>query len=305
MISFNSDVFRIEGTFISDIGKNEQAGIGVSRDNKIALSRNNIPVASLASWFGHTPVVSFSPEDLNLIYGSPLLRRQFCDMILCATHPDYLPALIAYRHALQNRNHCLTNGADGSLLDTYEELMAAHGWTIALCRFDLSIFLKEQCAANYMLIAPLDQAISIDYKSSPSSDFSSAGTWKNVFLTSLQKSRLRDSSLGQTFVGPHRDDLICRLDNRLIREFGSQGQCRSFALALRLSSVRFLKASGISAMVFLVDDAFAELDDERVKRLYPLLVQQGQLFIATPAQKPEGIDLAMRLKVSSGEILAL
>jgi len=123
----------------------------------------------------------------------------------------------------------------------------------------------------------------VEYEPSFSCDTTGENQWKNVFYTVLNERREKDITMGYSSVGPHRDEVRFLLGKKPAKTFGSQGQCRSLALSLKLSSVSCIERYRNDKMIFLVDDAVSELDSQRTSRAYPLIEGKGQVFIATPS----------------------
>jgi DNA replication and repair protein RecF len=126
--------------------------------------------------------------------------------------------------------------------------------------------------------------------------------WKNVFYQLLNERRKKDIDYGFSSIGPHRDDLRFFLDNKPARTFGSQGQCRSLALSLKLSSIGCIERYRDDPMIFLIDDAASELDQYRSARIYPLIANRGQIFIAAPEWGSPVDSGFIRCSISKGTV---
>jgi DNA replication and repair protein RecF len=134
-------------------------------------------------------------------------------------------------------------------------------------------------------------------------DSSSKKEWKNVFYSVLNESRKKDIETGFSSLGPHRDDIRFFLDQKSAKTFGSQGQCRSIALSLKLSSILCIETYRQDGMIFLVDDAVSELDKYRTSKVYPLIENKGQIFIATPVFDSLANKSLLRCIVADGKVV--
>jgi len=164
----------------------------------------------------------------------------------------------------------------------------------------LAPFLTEYGAA----ISGFSDAVRVTYSPSFSLENASENEWKNVFLIMLEKARKRDAETGVSSVGPQRDDLTVTINERPARSFGSQGQMRSVALSLRCASAGYLDRNKGGSIILLVDDAFAELDEERSARIGSLLAGKGQIFFASPSLRMPLSDGMPRYSIREGTISA-
>ncbi len=302
MIRHGESACFVEGVFHSeDHDVIRSSAIGFSRDRKVSMMRDGHPVGTLSAWFGHGLVISFSPEDISLISGSPRHRRRFLDIVISQIDQKYLEELMSYRQSLLNRNQLLTKGITDAQLDIYEERMAGDGAGIYHKRQEVLLNLATHFSRFYAEISQNRESAEISYSPSISGFSGSEIEWKNVFLDQLRSSRQKDVCLGFSSVGPHRDDVKISLNSRLAKGYGSQGQCRSLALSLRLSSVFCTEQYRKEKMIFLVDDAFSELDHGRVQSAYPLLEDRGQVLLTSPGPALVGAEKT-QFSVSDGEI---
>lgn len=291
LIRFGADLAFLAGEFASNTGDACMASIGFARDGSLSLKLNDQKMTSLSAWFGRGPVISLGPDDLNLVYGSPSQRRRFLDVLISQVFPGYLESLMGYRRSMLNRNRLLAQGVLDQQLDVYEESMARHGAIVCGYRLRAIEILSPECTRTYAEISNMREAGSVIYARSAGAETADSSLWENVFLCVLRKTRERDRERGFCSTGPHRDDLRFLLNGRPARDFGSQGQCRSLALSARLASVQWATSCGMNEMIILVDDAFSELDDDRVSAAYPLLAGRGQLFLTAPNRAPDRCSL--------------
>ncbi|MDR2728679.1 MAG: DNA replication and repair protein RecF, partial [Chitinispirillales bacterium] len=283
MIRHEQESAFVEGEFCDRDGRAVTASLGFSRDKKIVMKRDGVAVNSFSEWFGERPVVSFGSDDLHLVYGTPETRRRFLDMLICQMDRNYLEALARYRKSLACRNALLGKSNDTVQFEVYEQEMAEAGAELVFRRMEVVEKLSVHLSGFYAQISAEAESAAMEYQQNLKCDFNSKNEWKNVYLSLLGERRKKDCEQGFTASGPHRDDLRFLLDRKLTKTFASQGQCRSFALSLKLGSVLLLEQhKQDSTMIFRIDDAVSELDSGRTSRVYPLLEGRGQIFIATP-----------------------
>jgi DNA replication and repair protein RecF len=306
MIRREAQVCCVEGTFVGH-GRQQAiaASIGFDRAGALSMMRDGQKVATSRQWFGHCPVVSFGPTDQNLVNGPPADRRRFVDMLASQVDPEHLGTLLAYQRGLLNRNRLLAAHESEAQLDAFENSMAIHGGRIFACRQRVMALCQGFFGPMYGEISAGREAAAMKYEPSVPPPEDGVDAWGDVFYKALKNKRKRDLELRFSSVGPHRDDVLFSIDKWPARSYASQGQSRSLALAARLSSVLCLERCRSDPMIFLVDDAFSELDDRRIAAVYPLIRQRGQVLMATPTQRtPFNLDLAEFL-VCDGAALPL
>jgi DNA replication and repair protein RecF len=286
MIHHASAAACVRGTFRGGNAEtNIEARIGFDRSGALRMARGGRPVATRREWFSGCAVVAFGPEDLQLITGGPGERRRFMDMLLSQVEPSYLEQLVVYNRALANRNRLLSDRASAQLLEVYETQLAERGAFLYEQRTCLMAVCQDIFADSHAGISGQGEVARLAFGPSISPPKTGGESWQDVFFHVLKNNRKRDIELGYTSRGPHRDDLLVFLDERPAKAFASQGQLRSLALALRLCAVRLIERLRGESMVVLVDDAFSELDDERIARVYPLVRCRGQVLMATPVDR--------------------
>lgn len=303
MISFNNAVSYIEADFINIKKTMINRSIGFSRDKSLSLKINGNKAESIVDWFSTRPVISFGPSDLFLVYGSPEERRKFIDIICSQIFEDYLKNLILYKKSLQNRNYLLQGTINDIHISIYEEQMSLHGSEIVSKRKEFIEKIYPFFYESYLSISNDSERVDLQYLSSFKNNCSSKIDWKNVFFKQLVEHRKKDQQLGFSSFGPHRDDVSILLNGRAAKNFCSQGQCRSIVLSLKLGSVLCLEKYLEEKMIFLIDDAFSELDSERTSRVLPLLEHRGQIFLAIPELKKDLLEELIRFRVCNGSIV--
>lgn len=238
--------------------------------------RNRLPLKRLADFLGEVPMALFVPGDLALVQGGPQGRRRYLDLLLCKLSPVYLSALARLQQVLRQRNELLRRRpAPGPAeLGPWDQQLAAAAATLVPRREAVVQDLHQAARAAFLRLSDGRADLGLAYR--PAGPGTEAG-----FLAALAERRRDEVARGTTLVGPHRDDLELRLDGRSLRRYGSQGQQRSAALALRLGEAQVLSdRSGERALV-LLDDCFSELDPGRRDRLLDVLGGCRQVFVTT------------------------
>ena len=264
-----------------------------------SLSLDSRPVRKLTDYLGALRTVVFCTEDLLLIKGPGRGRRRFMDLLLSQTYPTYLPLLQRYTRALHSRNALLKQSPiDSAALEGFSRELIASGEEIIRCRRALVPEFLPLARQAYQAIA--NQAEELQFEYSPSV--------KGDFAVDLAQSQSRERTYRSTLVGPHRDEVKLLLDDRAAADFGSEGQKRTLAIALKMAQAEYLTGLHGTAPVLLIDDIMGELDLKRRSGLLPLLerahLSRGQVFMtATGEHWPEelGRDL-QRWEVRSGTV---
>lgn len=265
----------------------------------------------LGDLLGRIVVVLFTPGDIEIAAGSPAARRRFLDMALSQISSAYLQALQGYSQALRERNAALRSpgswfsSAAKDALDPWAALLVQHGVEVVLRRREALEELAVVLGELYGEIAPGDAALSLEYRCGagvgPGDDREAAlAGFESKLAEAAERERLR----AQTLVGPHRDDFGLKIGGREVRDFGSQGQQRSVALALRLAELRWIADITGETPLLLVDDLGAELDRDRRGRLLALF-RAGAQTLATTAGDPDEIGRMLgadrAIEVSGGK----
>ena len=312
LVRFGADGFHLAARVASD--RVSEIGIGFEKSGKRKRVRlDGVVCERLSDAVGALPVAMFSPMDVELVAGGPAARRRFLDIMLAVTSPGYLRALQQYRAALVRRNAALRDAArhPGARVDdrvaVWEAPLAEHGATLWAER-DAWV---ESAAARFSELARRigGDALGMRYSSATRS---SDGAERQVTLArSLEQQRPTDIRFGLTRSGPHRDDLLVAMRGtdaaaRELRVFGSAGQQRTAAIALRLLEAAHLQERRGGPPVVLLDDPFAELDIPRTQRIVALLSETGwgQTVLAVPRDSdiPGGLPHLQRFRISAGTL---
>lgn len=266
--------------------------------------------ARLSDALGALPCVLFSPADVELVAGAPSARRRYLDILLALSSRPYLAALQRYRHALAQRNAALRSaareGARGEQrVAVWETPLAEHGAVLWRERVRWTEAATPQFAG---ICAAIGEAspVAMRYATSlePASDV--LEVVRAALARALEAKRALDLRRGLTHAGPHRDDLALTLDGRELRAFGSAGQHRSAAIALRLLEAETLNERLGGRPLLLLDDPFAELDARRSARILELLAAHGmgQTLLTVPRESdiPPALTRLARWRIADGVI---
>ena len=278
----DQDFFTLEAEIIG-LEKTDILKIILPKEGKKLFKKNDKSYERLSEHVGYMPIVMISPYDSNLISDSGESRRKFLDAMISQTDSGYLFNLIQYQKTLQQRNALLKDFSknryfDIDSLEIYNEPLSKFGTEIFNKRkeflTDLSPFVQEY----YKIISGGKEDIEIIYQSHLEED-----SFKNLLAQNLDK----DKILTYTSKGIHKDDLVFQMDNSLIKKIGSQGQQKSFLIALKLSQMNRIKHLTGKTPVLLLDDIFDKLDDLRVSQLINLVNQEhfGQIFITDTSRE--------------------
>ena len=238
------------------------------------LSLDGQPVRKLTDYLGVLRTVVFCTEDLQLIKGSGRGRRRFLDLLLSQTRPAYLPMLQRYAQALRSRNALLKQPvADEGALESFSREVISLGEEITRLRRDLVPRLSPLARRAYAHISNASEELRLEYQPSI----------KNDFAVELAQSRQRERAYRATLIGPHRDDVELLLADRAAAQFGSEGQKRTLAIALKLTQAEYLTEIHSAPPILLIDDVMGELDVKRRSAFLPLLERahkaRGQVFM--------------------------
>jgi DNA replication and repair protein RecF len=226
------------------------------------LSLDQQPVRKLTDYLGVLRVVIFCTEDLQLIKGPGRARRRFVDLLLTQTHPIYLPLLQRYTRALRSRNALLKQRQpDEAALDSFSEELVRLGDKLVRLRHELIPKLSPLARLAYRRISNDAEELRLEYKPSVKKDFT----------VELAQARRRERAFRSTLIGPHRDDFSLLLNDRSAAQFGSEGQKRSLAIALKMAQAEYLTGIHGSPPILLIDDVMGELDVKRRSGFLPLL----------------------------------
>jgi len=284
-IKHDEDFFVINGDYNKD-DKTEKIAISLKRGQKKVIKRNGKAYEKFSEHIGFLPLVIISPADRDLIIEGSDTRRKFIDSVISQSDKSYLSHLINYNKILAQRNallkyFALNHTYNKDTLEVYNNQLTDYGTHIFKKR---DAFLKEFIPIfkmRYDVISNGKEDVDLVYKSDLFDDH----------LDTLLKNNVnKDKALQYTSVGIHKDDLHFNIETHPIKKFGSQGQQKSFLIALKLAQFDFIKAQSGVNPILLLDDIFDKLDEQRVAQIIKLVDDEnfGQLFISdTHAERTE------------------
>ena len=273
-ICHDADFFVIQGFYEAADGTPEEIYCGMKRRQKKQFKRNKKEYTRLSDHIGFLPLVMVSPADSELIAGGSDERRRFMDVVISQYDKEYLDALIRYNKALVQRNTLLKSEqpVEEELFLVWEEMMAQAGEVVFRKR---EAFIREFIPifqSFYSFISQDREKVGLSYDSH-ARDAS--------LLEVLKESRARDQIMGYSLRGVHKDELNMLLGDFPIKREGSQGQNKTYLVALKLAQFDFLKRTGTTVPLLLLDDIFDKLDASRVEQIIKLVAGNsfGQIFI--------------------------
>lgn len=304
-----SSFFRLYGECQTGEAPSETVRLGVQQGRERELAVDGQRVHRATDFITRLTCAAFIPEDLDIIKGPPGLRRRFINIALCQLQPEYMRTLQAYNNALKSRNEMLRNAQqyqretvtayDGILVDLAEKLEYSRHGLAAQLNHELNTL-----SADFF---PDGRLLAVKYLSGCAMLMDELPAEKEQFRTlyrkSLQNSYERDCRDRATRHGSHRSDLACLLNERLLCNYGSEGECRCAALALRLGVTAVLRRHlGAKRLTLLVDDVLGELDSQRQEAFLAHLWPAGQVIFAGTRIPPGTPANAQRFEVRGGTI---
>lgn len=287
-IMHGQDFFVIQGSYATDDGDPEEVYCGLKRKQKKQFKRNKKEYSRLSDHIGFIPLVMVSPADADLILGGSEERRRLMDVVISQYDKGYLEALIRYNKAMTQRNTLLKGEEepDNELMNVWEEMMAMSGEVVYRKRCEFVNEFIPIFRSFYSHISQDRECVNLSYESH---------AMKGDLLRQLQESRLRDRIVGYSLKGVHKDDLTMLLGDYPIKREGSQGQNKTYLVALKLAQFDFLRCTGShTTPLLLLDDIFDKLDASRVEQIVKLVSGDkfGQIFITDTNR--EHLDKIMR-----------
>ncbi|MGB1018378.1 MAG: DNA replication/repair protein RecF [Chitinophagales bacterium] len=270
-VNYDAQFFRLKTNFVDN-----EIVITYEKGKRKKINLNEVPVTKLSNYLGNFPVVVIAPDDNILILGNSEDRRKFIDQTLMQTDKKYASVLVKYAKILQQRNALLKNaekqGLDLSLLEIYTENLIPLGNEIFKARKEFVAQLNIYFNKAYKEISLEREVLSLEYVSALTN---------NSFEQLLKNCLNKDRILKRTTEGVHKDDLLFLMNDSKIKSFGSQGQQKTFLLALKLAQYYYLKEKLNKATTFIIDDIFDKLDADRSKSLIKFVCENlEQVFIS-------------------------
>ncbi|MBK9338655.1 MAG: DNA replication/repair protein RecF [Lewinellaceae bacterium] len=276
LIRHGEAFYRVEGVFERD-GERSKVVVKFANGQRKEIERNGTAYPRLTDYVGQFPVVMIAPDDIVLVQEGSEERRRFLDTTLSQISPDYLQNLLTYNALLKQRNALLKTFAeqrrfDAALLEAIDRQMPAPAAVLLEKRRVFVANFAPVFQEIYAAIAGDREQVAVAFEPGSNSD---------DFAAVLTDNLERDRVLERTTAGPHRDDLALTLHDHPVKKYASQGQLKSFLLALRLAQYEVLRQEKGTSPLLLLDDIFDKLDEQRVRQLIALLIHRnfGQIFI--------------------------
>jgi DNA replication and repair protein RecF len=273
LVRHGESFFRLDGLF-HRLDKKENIVVKFLANKSKIIERNQAPYSRISEHIGLLPIVMIAPNDTQLAMEGSEERRRFWDATICQLDQLYLTHLVNYNQILKQRNAYLKGKEpiQYALLDIYDQQLIAPATYILEKRQQFTKALIPIFQAYYKKISSDQEAVSMEYQSK---------LIDHDFKTLLLENRDKDRILQRTTAGIHRDDWEFMFNDFPVRKFASQGQLKSYILALKLAQYELLKQEKQIQPILLLDDIFDKLDHTRVRQLLELLVQGdfGQVFI--------------------------
>ena len=287
-IRLGADFFAIHGTYRLDDGNGDEVPVSctLQRGQSKKVKFNKKACTTFADHIGRLPLVIVTPSDMNLILGGSELRRKFVDGIISQVDHNYLQMLVNYQKAVDQRNRLLKQFFENRYFEEdsialWDEQMVRYGEPVLAARHQFLDDFLPLFADYYALIhpdAPHSEVPRIAYLSSLDGEGSFGEQLKNAYR--------RDAQLQYSSLGPHKDDLEFRIGDFPVKRFASQGQQKTFLLALKLAQFEYIRSHLGAKPILLLDDIFDKLDMLRVSQLVLLVGSDrfGQVFITDTQQ---------------------
>ena len=263
----------------------------------------------ISEFVGEVNAVLFTVQDLELIYGTPKIRRRYLDMLISQHNREYLRALQRYQKTVLQRNHLLrsikTGASQVSELTPWDQNIVTDGGYIVHTRSKIIKNLSDLCLNQHNLLSPFKEQLNLIYLTEAEEQASDQSSISNVLKQKLSDSLNSDLSKGFTSVGPHRDDFKVTINDVDAARFASRGQARIATLSLKLAEAQYLSDVRGENPLILLDDVFSELDPVRREMVLSLVSHYEQSLITTSDMDniPTGSTSNMKIfKISEGRI---
>ncbi len=287
-LNFGADLFEIEGTFLGSAGSEHHVRVAYSKSPvEKAVLVDKRRVEPFTALIGRFPIVIFSPEHMAIASGAPAERRKFVDLVISQSSSVYLQDLIAYRKVLRQRNKILRDGKlqrtdSSALLAPWDEQMVILGAALMNKRRQfIAEFGDFVTTAYHHLIGAVEEP-SIEYQPMiPLAKHLDDSGIRDLLRREIEQARPAEMRAGLTLVGPQRDELVFRINRNDVRSFASQGQQKTFLVALKIAEFFYLKDRAGEAPILLLDDIFSELDEHRANELLQFVGGLSQTFITS------------------------
>jgi DNA replication and repair protein RecF len=288
VLGFGRSAFEVQGSFISDTGIDYDVRVTYLLESKEKVyAQNKRRTELLSSVIGRFPIVILSPENAPITFGAPSDRRRFLDLVMSQLSGAYVEDLLEYRRILRQRNKILFDARinrtePNSALEPWDRQVVDKGSVVTYRRKMFIQQFQEYLISSYRHIVDTEELPSITYK--PTIDLGNAAAEPEIaelLHRELACRRREEVRLGTSLVGPHRDETVFTINGNDLRKYASQGQHKTFLIALKMAEFFYLKEHRNETPIVLLDDIFSELDEHRAKRVLSFIGELGQSFITS------------------------
>ena len=291
-VRFGTDSFDVEGVIIAGSGLRYTVQVSYGlRGGEKAFAINSTRPESLASVIGTFPVVILSPENNAITFGGPAARRRFVDLTLSQISRVYLEDILEYRRILRQRNRLLSDARVGGSASA----SALEPWTVSLVHYGSRIVKRRQefvgefkgyIDRGYKTLVSMGEEPALEYVSFvPLPEGASPEEIGELMFNEVKARAAEEMRRGVTLVGPHRDEVRLSINGAALQQYASQGQHKTFLVALKTAEFFYLRERRGEAPIFLLDDLFSELDEGRSRRILDLVSDLGQTIITTTGER--------------------
>ena len=288
VLSVGKDYFEVEGKFRADSGLESVVHVGYDGNGSEKIVRvNGARVERLSSMMGKYPVVILSSEHSEITRGAPAARRRFVDLVLCQSSAGYCADLVEYRKVVKQRNRVLSNGFVGwsknpEVLECWNEQLVEYGSHVVARRLQFVAEFREHITEAYSWLVGVNEEPALGYTPFGQVDTTlTAEEIRQLLQLELSEHAEEERKAGLTLVGPHREDFHLRIGGLDMRRYASQGQHKTFLIALKLAEFLYLQGISGEKPLVLLDDVLGELDMERSRRMLGSLDKLAQTFITS------------------------
>lgn len=305
LIKFGENISTINIDFF-DAQRDYSATMRFCRDGKKQIKINNVPIKKLSMLMNYLNVVMFSPEDLEMIKGSPSVRRRFIDEAISQLYPNYLQNLITYHKILVQKNSLLrtlkmSQKTSDPTLDIWNGQLSQCGALIYRYRKDFLNILDSLASAVHKDISFED--IKLLYTPGIKLNDNDEEDISNSYYNALLQNQKREIELGTSIVGIQRDDFKILIDSNDAKLYGSQGQQRTCVLTLKMAQTEYIKSIKDEYPVLILDDIMSELDTSRRSYLWERITNKQVLLTCTDIDVIKNTSNASLFHIENGQII--
>jgi DNA replication and repair protein RecF len=291
VMNVRNNGFVVTGGFLSDSNICYEARVTFDKlQNLKLITVNKTKIDKASSLLGQFPVVILSPEQSSITTGSPSDRRRFVDLVISQSSRTYLECLIEYRKILKQRNKILSDMLfshkdNNTALESWNENLVRTGSVLIQKRMEFAVDFQGLVINSYETLAGSAEKPELSYLPSFEINAHERETIEKFFLQALNNRYQEERRIGYSLVGPHRDEYTLKINNLDARNYASQGQHKTFLIALKLAEFFYLKERCSETPILLLDDVLSEMDGRRSQRLLETVAGLGQVLITSTDER--------------------